>query len=204
MKLRVSRKYQYPLFSLMTAALCSCSLLTPVNIEKTKYLIDKTPPPFSHKKNSRVSLLVLNPQTNPVYKTTKMAYSIEPHQVAYFSENEWGASPANMFKPLMVKTLQNANYFHAVVTAPTISKYQYILSTKIVQFKQDYTMVPSKFALAIEGQLINVATKKVIASKQFNYTQPMVAQDPRSGVIAANNAAIKFLAHLRDFCINNT
>ena len=101
-----------------------------------------------------------------------MAYTVRPYQIAYFSRNRWAETPAQMLQPLIVQTLQDTHYFHAVVTAPFIGKYDYSLNTQILELKQDYTYKPAKLKLILRAQLSNTATSHVIATTQYAIEEP--------------------------------
>ena len=86
-----------------------------------------------------ISLMVLQPETNPAYNTTQMAYTKKPFEVSYFAENRWIETPGQMLQPIIVQTMQRTHHFRAVITPPFIGSYDYILNTQILEFQQDYT-----------------------------------------------------------------
>src|SRR6476646_1095177 len=99
---------------LCVVLLSACSLFSPVKTETRKSLLDSVPLETPSEKTREATLLVLIPETAPVYATTQMAYTTEAHQVAYFSQNEWAATPSQMIQPLIVETLRNTHLFSAV------------------------------------------------------------------------------------------
>jgi cholesterol transport system auxiliary component len=183
----------------------SCSLFSPVKVvAPTKYMLNITPPYVPAKKMHRTTLLVLMPETLPVYNTTQMAYSIKPHQVAYFSKNEWAETPSQMFQPLLVQTLRNTHHFRAIATAPFIGHYDYVLSIQILQLQQNFTCYPARLMLKVSAQLVKVSTNRIIATQLFSIEQPMAARAPYAGVFAANHATENVLRQIASFSIAHT
>jgi cholesterol transport system auxiliary component len=106
-----------------------------------------------------------------------------------------------MFQPLLVQALQNTHYFRAIVTQPFIGRYDYILSTQILQLQQNFIYYPAKLQLTVRAQLINATTNQVIATQLFYKQQMMAKQTPYAGVIAANHAMEDVLRQIATFCL---
>lgn len=182
--------------------LSSCSLFSPVKVDPpTKYMLNSPPPYVYSKKYRRATLLILTPETQSVYNTTQMAYSTQPHQIAYFSKNEWAATPSEMFQPLLTQTLRDTHHFHAVATQPFTGQYDYVLSTQILQLKQNFTCFPPVLQMKVNAQLIKASTNRIVATQLFSEEWPMVQRTPYAGVVAANHAAVEILRKLAAFCL---
>lgn len=195
---------RYVAITLSMALLSSCSLLSPVTVSSQKtYLLNTIPHPVHKKPPRAITVLVMPPESRPIYNTTQMAYSTKPYQIAYFSQNQWAETPAQMWQPLMVQTLQQTHYFHAVVTPPYGAYYDYVLTTQILQLKQDFTCKPAMLQLAVKVQISKTATNRVIATKQFVVDQPILQKTPYHGVIAANCAAASILKRIATFSLRH-
>jgi cholesterol transport system auxiliary component len=178
-----------------------CGLFSPVNMETTKYVLNKIPSDLPKANSRAASLSVLIPETNPIYDTTQMAYTNQPYQVAYFSQNEWGETPSQMIQPLIVQTIQNTNVFSAVLSQPQFGRHTYALRTEILELKQDFTSNPATLELAMRFQLSREAMNQIIATKEFSVREPMLEKTPYAGVIAANDATAKLLRELARFIV---
>lgn len=195
-------KYGKFLIFIFTILLSGC--LGPVQTEPSAtYVLNTIPCHVPTKPARHITLLVLQPETRPVINTTQMAYTIKPFQVAYFGRNQWAETPSQMLEPLMVQSLQNTHYFHAVVTPPYTGRYDYMLSTQILQLQQDYVCCPNVVKFTLRAQLTRTVTNQVIATKQFTVVMPIRRRTPYSGVIAANEATAKILAELTEFCLQH-
>lgn len=190
-------RYSYLL--IIVLVLSGCSLFSPVKNEQTRYQLSSVPGVrIKHTRN--VTLLVLKPETTPLYHSTQMVYKKQPYQVAYFAKNRWADTPVNMLQQLMVQTLQNTHYFHAIVTPPFTAQYDYVLSTQLIELQQDFTRQPSVVRIKLRAQLIQANTSRVIRAKEFSAVAYAPQNSPQGGVIAANRAVEQVLKQVSAFC----
>src|SRR5262249_9060468 len=85
--------------------LAGCSFFSPVKTDSpNKYLLNRIPAVVPTKPTRSITLLVFAPETQPIFNTTQMAYTIKPYQIAYFSKNQWAETPTEMLQPLLVQT----------------------------------------------------------------------------------------------------
>lgn len=184
----------------------SCFLLSaclsPVKSEsENTYVINTLPHPVIKKPTHKITLLVLTPEASQIYNTTQMAYSTQSYQVNYFSKNVWADTPAQMLQLLLMRSLQNTHYFYAVTSPSTVSFYDYVLNTQLLQLEQRFYAHSSEVIILLRAQLINAANNRVIATKQFKVVRPAFENTPYGGVIAANKAAAEMLAQVTRFCL---
>jgi cholesterol transport system auxiliary component len=177
---------------------------SPLKTQQPNAYLINTIPSVDVRHTRSATIFVTQPDTRAIYNTTAMAYTTCPYQVNHFGENQWAETPSQMFLPLIVQTLQNSRAFKAIVLAPYTGRYDYILSTQIIKIQQNFMTNPARFELSIRAQLININNNRVMAIKQFNFSQPMPSRSPMGGVIAANQAAAQFLRSLTQFCVANT
>jgi cholesterol transport system auxiliary component len=178
-----------------------CTLFSPIKIDTAKNVLDNVPLDLPNEKTHSATLLVLAPETTPVYATTQMAYTTQAYQVAYFSQNEWAETPAQMIQPLVVTVLSNTHYFSEVLASPHFGRHTFVLRSEILELKQDFTSEPAMLQLAIRIHLSREATNQVIATKELSVREPMRERNPHAGVVAANEAMAKVLRELASFII---
>lgn len=182
-----------------------CSLLSPVKAESQSiYEINTAPLYVPQKKARAVNMLVMLPETAPAYNTTQMVYRTKPYQLAYFAQNRWAETPAQMLQQLMVQTLLATHHYHAVVTPPFLGKYDYILSSQILELRQDFTRRPAVTRFRLHVTLSKTSTNQIIASQEFTIQEPFYCNTPYHGVIAANRAVEKALSRIVTFALHNT
>lgn len=197
-------KQALPLTILMLISLSGCSFLSPVEIEPPKkYLLDELPTNLLIKKTQEGTLLIQTPETRPIYNTTKMGYTIQPHQIGFYSYNEWSETPSQMVQSLLVSAFQKTHAFKSVVTLPYSGPYDYVLSTQIQELVLDLTVCPTVFKITVRAQLTQGQTNRVIAQKEFVVEEPTPEASPYCAVIVANHAMAKVLQLLAHFVIEH-
>jgi cholesterol transport system auxiliary component len=187
-------------------ALCAvlfsgCAMFSPIKINTNTSMLTNIPLDLPSEKTHSATLLMLVPETMPLYATTQMAYTTRAYQLAYFSQNEWAETPSQMIQPLIVKTLRNTHYFSEILSPPHIGRHTFALRTEILELKQDFTAEPAMLQLAMRFYLSCEATNQVIASKELSVREPMMERNPYAGVAAANEAIAKVLRELAKFVI---
>lgn len=190
---------------LLSAWLVGCSMLKPVPVEKKNvYLIQTGKVSVAKVPRTRQTLLVTKPQAAAGFDSNQMAYMLKPYQIAHYTKNRWADKPSEMLAPLIVQALQDSGRFHGVVSSPFSGEASLRLSTNLEFLAQNYMFQPSRVELQIRVRLTNDKTTKVIAVKQFNYTEEVPFATPYGGVIATNRAVEKFLQDVTTFVVKNS
>lgn len=152
---------------------------------------------------SHKTLLITMPVAAPGYASSKMIYVMIPFELRAFGDHQWVASPAELLLPLMANRIRTTGYFHAVVTTPFSGVANYQLNTRLLMLQQEFLQPQSKVRLAMQATLLNFATGRVIASREFQAVVPASANNPYAGVIATNQAARTVMNQIAYFVVNN-
>jgi cholesterol transport system auxiliary component len=193
------------MIALASVALVSgCSFMSPVQtMPETGYLINAVP---AVKKSSQRAgaILVLRPETNPIYNSTRMAYTTRPYQITYYGESRWAEAPADMLASLIAQTLQKTNHYKAIITPPFTGLYSYALRTQIKTLLIDYSHPRPVFRLSIQAQLISASSNRLLSSHDFTVTMTLPQRSPYGAVVAANRAAEKIMSEMAVWCVKYT
>jgi cholesterol transport system auxiliary component len=182
--------------------LSGCALLSPVKTDTKKYALSNIPLDLPNERTHSATLLVLVPETEPLYATTQMAYTTKAYQIAYFDQNEWAETPSQLIQPLIVETLRHTNYFSNVLSSPDFGRHTFTLRSEILEIKQDFTSEPAMLQLSMRFDLSREASNQVIATKELSVQEPMRERNPYAGVVAANEAMAKLLRELARFVVD--
>jgi cholesterol transport system auxiliary component len=188
---------------LCVVSLSGCALLSPVKTDTKQYTLNDIPLDLPSDRTHSATLLVLVPETEPLYATTQMAYTTQAYQIAYFSQNEWAATPSQMIEPLIVETLRHTHYFSDVLSSPDFDRHTFTLRSEILEIKQDFTSEPAMLQLTMRFNLSRDAANQVIATRELSVREPMLERNPYAGVVAANEAMAKLLRELARFVVDN-
>ncbi len=189
------------LIVLCVLILSGCTLFSPVKIDTKTSVLGNIPLDLPSETIHSATLLVLVPETEPIYATTQMAYTTRAYQIAYFSQNEWAETPSKMIQPLIVMALRNTHYFSEILSPPNFSRHTFTLRTEILELKQDFTSEPAMLQLTMHFYLSREATNQVISTEELSVREPMRERNPDAGVAAANEAMAKILRELACFII---
>ncbi|MBO9512678.1 MAG: membrane integrity-associated transporter subunit PqiC [Variovorax sp.] len=146
------------------------------------------------------TLIVEPPRAAPGFDTSQMVYVRRPYEIEFFAHHQWVDTPSNMLAPKMARAIEGTGAFHAVLGAPTSATGQYRLESELVRLQQDFSTTPSHVRLTLRAALIDAASRKVIASREFDARVDATADDPYAGVVAAQRAAGQVLSELARFC----
>jgi cholesterol transport system auxiliary component len=193
-----------PALGWLAAALSAgCSVLAPVRVDTTAFVLDQVPADVRAGPPVAAGISVPLPDAAPLYATRRMAYSAAPHEIGHFSESEWALAPAQMIQPLWVETLRRTGHFARVGTAPP-GRADFVLRSEIIEVLQDFTQQPALFRLRVRVSLERGPQREVIAARELSQAQPLRDNTARAGVAAGNRAMEKLLRELADFAVENT
>ncbi len=146
------------------------------------------------------TLVVNPPHAAAGFDSQRIIYVREPHKLEYFAHSEWVEPPARMLGTLLVAALENSGGFSAVVLAAGSAAGDLRLDTEVVRLQQEFQTRPSRVAFTLRATLVDDKTRRVLAVRQFDATEPAPGEDAYGGVVAANRAVQKVLEDLALFC----
>jgi len=145
--------------------------------------------------------LLINPTRAAAgYDSRRIIYVRDAYKLEDFAHSEWVETPARMLAPLLAQALEQRGVFSAVVQAPSAVSGDLRLDTEIVRLQQDFTSRPSRARFTLRAFLVDSATRRVIAWREFDEALATTSEDPQGGVAAANGAVQAVLGQLAVFC----
>ena len=194
---------------LMLTAGCAALLPKPP-VQPTFYSLDraaldaplKAPPAnaVANLMDGTPTLVINPPRAAAGFDSQRIIYTRESHQLEYFAHSEWIDTPARMLAPLIVAAVSNAGTFRAVVPTPSLAAGDIKLDTEIVRLQQIFGSGPSRVQFTMRAYLVDSATRRVLAWREFDETVTASSEDPRGGVDAANRAVQNVLRALTGLC----
>jgi cholesterol transport system auxiliary component len=192
--------------ALLWLAACGTSLLPAPAPSPARHLLgaetqaaagNAAPPPGAP------SLVVELPRAAPGHEGVAMLYQRRPHQLEAFAFHVWADAPAHLLSPLLVGALQRSGAFVTVAGAPTAGAGTLRLQTDNVRLWQDFGSTPSRARLSLRALLIDSASRRVLAVRDFDSSVAAGSDDPVAGVAAANAAAVLLMSDVAAFCALN-
>lgn len=187
-------------FAVWAVLLAGCVGMQPPQAEAPAiYVLDARPAQKPARALQDVALAVSVPRARAGYDTAQMAFVRAPYELEYFAKSRWADTPPRMLAPLLVQALEQAGGFRAVVQAPNAVPADLRLDTELVRLQQNFATRPPQVELALRAQLVDVRSRRVLATAEFEEIEPTTREDAYGGVIAANRALQRLLARLADF-----
>jgi len=197
-----------PLLAVLALALAGgCSALKPQSTDRpTLYSLAEAAEPPAAVANARPraaagpTLVVAPPHAAAGFDSRRMIYLRQADKPEYFAHNEWIDTPARMLTPLIISAVEASGAFRAVVATPSPATGEIRLDTEVLRLQQDFTSTPSQVRFTLRAYLVENATRRVIATREFDAVVPAPSEDPHGGVVAASKAVRKVLGELSAFC----
>jgi cholesterol transport system auxiliary component len=146
------------------------------------------------------TLIINPPSAASGFDSRHIIYVRGSHTHEYFSHSEWVDTPARMLAPLIVAAIEKGGAFRAVLLSPSVAAADFRLDTEIMRLEQDFVDQPSRVRFTLRAYVVDDATRRVIAWREFDETVAAASEDPYGGVVAANRAVQIVLEELADFC----
>lgn len=169
--------------------------------EPVLHLLDARPAVAASARRELV-LAVNAPSAAPGVDAPTMVYLRTEHAVDHFATHRWVDTPARMLAPLLVRTLEDTGSFRAVVPVAAGLRAELRLDTELVRLRQSFLARPSRVEVTLRAQLVDVAARRVLATRYIEVTQDAPSNDAPGGVVAANAAMARALAQVAAFCID--
>ena len=145
------------------------------------------------------TLLVSTPHAAAGFDSRSIVYLRQAHEIETFAYSQWVDTPAQMLAPLIARAIEGTGAFRAVVLAPSSAAAELRLDTELIRLQHEFTAQPSQVRLTLRAVLVDTATRRVVAVREFDTRVPSASEDPYGGVVAANQAVQRLLAELAAF-----
>ena len=146
------------------------------------------------------TLIVSIPRAASGFDSHQIVYVRQAHTFEYFMQSQWVDTPASMLSPLMVSALESKGQFSSVIQSPTSAAGQLRLDVEIVRLQHEFLKKPSQVHFTLRAHILDTATRKVVAWREFDAIVPSPSEDPYGGVLAANRAVRIVVEELAVFC----
>jgi hypothetical protein len=90
-------------------------------------------------------------------------------------------TPARMLAPLILAVIENGGAFRAVVLTPSVAAGDLRLDTEIMRLEHDFVDQPSRVRFTLRAYVVDDATRRVIAWREFVETVAATSEARRRG-----------------------
>lgn len=189
---------------MMLALVCGCAALRPDPLpQPTFYSLDNVRTvarPLSQAHASAPTLIISTTHAAAGFDSQRIIYVRQPHKPEYYAYSEWVDTPARMLAPLIVTAIEHSRAFRAVIQMPSPAAGELRLDTEVMRLQHEFLSQPSRVRFTLRSYIVNSATRRVLASREFEALVAATSEDPYGGVMAANQAVRTVLEELAIFC----
>jgi cholesterol transport system auxiliary component len=192
-----------PAFIPLAAAtlLTACAALQPPPEMPSTFVLEARRAATAQRPKRDLVLAVSMPRARPGFDSAQMAYVRRSHELEYFTKNRWADTPPRMLAPLLAEALDQSGGLRAVTLSPGAASADLRLDVEIVRLLQDFSTRPSRVRFTLRAQLVEVGTRRVLATRELDETENAPSDDAYGGVIATNRALERLLEQVLDFCV---
>jgi cholesterol transport system auxiliary component len=141
--------------------------------------------------------LVVAPQPSPaVDDSFSLAYSRAPNQRAAYQFATWSERPSTRLSQLLVDRLAARRAFTSVALAGRGVAGELQLNLSVNDFFHDAASSPGTARVEVGAEMIDRATRKLIARQSFSATAPVTQADSAAAAAALSVASSRVLDQL--------
>jgi len=189
----------------LAALVCGCAALQPPRVEiPSLHVLGAAPAARVAPVKRDAVLEVALPRAWPGFDTPQMAYVRQRYDLDYYAGHRWADTPARMLGPLLASALEQTGSFRAVVQMPSAVLADLRIETELIRLQQNFALSPSRAEFALRVQLIDLRSRRMLASQLFEESEPARSEDAAGGVAAANLALARLLDRVVDYCIEQS
>jgi len=145
---------------------------------------------------AQLSLRINEPLAAAGFDSRRIIYLRQPYRLDYYARHEWADTPARMLAPLLQSAFAASGLYRVVLSAASAANTELSLDTEIMRLQQDFSQRPSQLRLSLRASLLDNASRRVLASREFDVSLAAPSEDAQGGVTAANLALQQILADL--------
>lgn len=179
----------------------SCSVFKPIKAESPNtFAIEAQFSPATGG-TGELTLQVSTPVARAGFESARMVYLKKAHELDHYAQNQWVDTPARMLAPLLLQALESSAKYRAVIPQRSAALADLRLDTEIVRLQHEFFEKPSRVHLTMRAQLLDMRSKSVVATREFDVVETAESDDPYGGVLATNRAVKNMLPQIAEFCV---
>ena len=187
---------------LLTMLLQSCSLVSiadnkPVKLQRYEIKLSENLPQDLIQNGPAIRVYPV--QTDARFNSVRIAYSLNPHEIAYYTQSEWADTPGNMLLPLLVNGLENSGRFSAVISDDSSVIADYALDFNLHELMH-YIRGNKKYVkLQVRLQLIDLRKRTVLGTENISLEKAVTENNANGAVLAANQLVKPLVEKMQKF-----
>jgi len=143
-------------------------------------------------------LIVALPRAGAGFDTDHIVYMLDEHRLQPYADNQWIDTPPKMLAPLISRALDHTGAFGAVLPESSLVNGRWEMQSDIVRLQHE--VFAARFRFTLRVTLIEMRSRAVVFTHEFDGSAPVAAATPAAAVSAANVVVADVLAQMATAC----
>ncbi len=153
------------------------------------YVLDYEMPPAPRQTPADLVLGIEGFSTSPLLSDRRIAHRASAHEVVYYPNHYWAASPGALVAEQIARRVRHAGAVRAVEVAPYGRTPDWLLGGSIDEFEEVERGGQSVAHIAMTVRLETVADRRILREEEIEVERPVTRRNPEQ-VAAAMSAAV--------------
>lgn len=197
------RKLALSIASLSATLLCACSIL-PAPSQVNVYQLPPTT--FKEAINSPSkswALRINKPNSNAQINSPRIIVIPEPNLVSSYEGARWSDSAPTIVRNRIINAFITDGRIKSISADDRSLYADFEIDSYLQSFQTEYIAGTPKVVIRLDAQLVNVASRKIIANRRFEIIQDTSGVKVPQIVVAFGEASNKLTSQLIDWTISN-
>lgn len=181
----------------LAAALALAGCLSPSNLPGHDYFVLQDHGAATPAARKLPHALLVSPTAaSAFYDTQSLVYSRAAGQRAYYQFASWADRPGRRFAELAQTRIEGRGSFEQVAAITAGASGDLLLNTTIEEIYHDDVVPPGRARIAVTAELVDRATRSVLARRTFAADAPVEHENAAAAVAAFDQAVTRMLDEL--------
>ena len=183
---------------LALAGLGGCSVL-PAAVDLDVYSLPAEDLQAMAGKPLNTILRVSQPVASPLLDSTRIVVVPEPHRVSVYQGVRWSDRVPALLRERLIEALRQRDLVAAVVSDETQAPVDLVLAGELLAFQSEYREGRPVARIRLQASLLQGDSRRILASRGFEMTQPARTDEVRAVVEAFGQAGDRLSREVLDW-----
>jgi cholesterol transport system auxiliary component len=140
-----------------------------------------------------VTIIIALPASPDLYRDNRLVYAVGEQKIGAYESERWIGPPPELIRDVLLRNLRASGRYEGVYTPQGKAGGDYLLRTRIYDFKEQDSGSSLTGRLTLEAELQNTKTGDTVWQTFYNHDEPISAKTVPD-VVAALNTNVQMAA----------
>jgi cholesterol transport system auxiliary component len=141
-----------------------------------------------------VTIIVSLPASPDLYRDNRLVYAVGDQKIGAYQSERWIGPPPELIRDVLLRNLRASGRYEGVYTPQGKAAGDYLLRTRIYDFKEQDSGSSLTGRLTLEAELQNTKTGDTVWQTYYNHDEPISAKTVPD-VVASLNRNVQMAAN---------